>query len=499
MELVDKDLASVQQVRQLLSQAKKASEALGKMSQEKIDKITEAISRAAGRHAALLAKLACEETGFGKVKDKTVKNKFAAETLYEAIKDEKTVGVVHFDREKKVMDIAVGVGVIAALVPSTNPTSTVIYKTMIAIKSANAIVFSPHPGAKKSILEAVRIVSEAAYEAGCPRGAIGAVTIPTMEATQELMRHKDTSLILATGGAAMVRAAYSSGTPAIGVGAGNGPAYIDASADVRRAVKRIVDSKSFDYGTICASEQSIVVTEAMKETVLRELKGCGAYILNEEESKKLGKFILRPNFTMNPQIVGKSVETLCSLAGIYGVPKDTSVLVARETSVGMSAVYSHEKLAPILAFFVEKDEDACLKRCVEILRFEGAGHTFAIHCENEALVTRFAMAVPASRILVNTSASLGGVGATTNLFPALTLGCGSAGGSSSSNNIGPKDLINIKRVAWGVKELDDIYEEALKCDVPLLKEETAQDDAQKALIAQITARVLRAVKAGESI
>ena len=174
------------------------------------------------------------------------------------------------------MDIAVGVGVIAALVPSTNPTSTVIYKTMIAIKSANAIVFSPHPGAKKSILEAVRIVSEAAYEAGCPRGAIVAVTIPTMEATQELMRHKDTSLILATGGAAMVRAAYSSGTPAIGVGAGNGPAYIDASADVRRAVKRIVDSKSFDYGTICASEQSIVVTEAMKETVLRELKGCGA-------------------------------------------------------------------------------------------------------------------------------------------------------------------------------------------------------------------------------
>lgn len=456
MELIDKDLASIQQVRQLLGQAKEAADKLAVMGQEEIDKITAAISRAGSENAQYLARLACEETGFGKVDDKTVKNKFAAETLYNAIKDEKTVGIIGFDKEKKVMDIAVGVGVIAALVPSTNPTSTVIYKTMIALKSANAIIFSPHPGAKKCILEAVRIVSEAAYAAGCPKGAIGAISTPTMEATGELMKHKNTSLILATGGAAMVKAAYSSGTPAIGVGAGNGPAYIDSSADVRQAVRRIVISKSFDYGTICASEQSIVVTEAMKETVLRELRGCGAYILNDEESKKLGKFILRPNFTMNPQIVGKSTETLCALAGIYGVPKDASVLVATETAVGMSAVYSHEKLAPILAFFVEKDEDACLKRCIEILNFEGAGHTFAIHSENETQVKRFAMAVPASRILVNTSASLGGVGATTNLFPALTLGCGSAGGSSSSNNIGPKDLINIKRAAWGVREAEDI-------------------------------------------
>ena len=498
MELIDKDLASIQEARLRIRAAKTAVAALSKMNQAQIDKITEAISRAGSENAAYLAKLACEETGFGKVGDKTIKNKFAAETLYEAIKDEKTVGIIGFDREKKVMDIAVGVGVIAALVPSTNPTSTVIYKAMIALKSANAIVFSPHPGAKKCILEAVRLVAEAPEAAGCPKGAVSAVTNPTMEATSELMRHKDTSLILATGGAAMVKAAYSSGTPAIGVGAGNGPAYIDSSADVRLAIQRIVASKSFDYGTICASEQSIVVTEAMKETVLMELKACGAYILNEEESKKLGKFILRPNFTMNPQIVGKSTETLCTLAGIYGVPKDASVLVAAETSVGMSAVYSHEKLAPILAFFVEKDEDACLARCIEILNFEGAGHTFAIHSENEAQVKRFASVVPASRILVNTSASLGGVGATTNLFPALTLGCGSAGGSSSSNNIGPKDLINIKRVAWGVKEAWEISGTPVhlkSCgNVPGQENSAASD---KFLIEQIVAKVLKAVTSGE--
>lgn len=456
MKLADKDLISIQEVRNLLAEAKSAQRKLAQMSQSEIDNIVAAVSRAGMENAAYLAKLACEETGFGKVSDKTIKNKFAAGTLYEAIKDEKTVGIIGFDKEKKVMDIAVGVGVIAGLVPSTNPTSTVIYKTMIALKSANAICFSPHPGAKKCILEAVRLMAEAAEREGCPKGAVSAVSVPTMEATKELMSHKYTSLILATGGAAMVKAAYSSGTPAIGVGAGNGPAFIDKSADVRLAVRRIVASKSFDYGTICASEQSIVVTEAMKETVLRELRAEGAYILNEEESKKLAKFILRPNYTMNPQIVGKSVETLCGLAGIYGVPKDASVLVAAENAVGMEAVYSHEKLAPILAFFVEKDEDACLRRCIEILNFEGAGHTFAIHSENEAQVKKFAMAVPASRILVNTSASLGGVGATTNLFPALTLGCGSAGGSSSSNNIGPNDLINIKRAAWGIRELEEI-------------------------------------------
>jgi len=491
MENLDKDLKSVQEVRHLIGSARKAARLLAQMDQQQIDRIVAAISDAAYEHAQTLAMAACEETGFGRVADKTIKNEFAAATLYEAIKGQKTVGVIAEDKEKKTIDIGVGVGVIAALVPSTNPTSTVIYKSMIAIKSGNAIVFSPHPGAKKCILEAIRVVSEAAVSAGCPEGAISGITLPTIEATNELMKHKDVSLILATGGAAMVRAAYSSGTPAIGVGAGNGPAYIDVSADTDTAVRRIIHSKDFDYGTICASEQSIVITKAMEERVMQSLKKYGAYIMDESESAKLGRFILRANFTMNPAIVGKSVQKLCAMAGLAGVPRDAKVLVARETGVGMDAVYSHEKLAPILALYVEKNEDACLERCVEILNFEGAGHTFAIHSENDAQVRAFASAVPASRILVNTSASLGGVGGTTNLFPALTLGCGAAGGSSSSNNIGPLDLINIKRVAYGIREIEDIRSASTRqasCKSCIPDSMTAE------MIADIVGRVMRQIQ-----
>lgn len=488
MEYFDKDLMSVQETRNLIAAAKRAYEKLAVMSQAQIDKIVAAISDAAYENAEVLAMAACEETGFGRVADKTIKNEFAAATLYEAIKDEKTVGIIAEDKAKKTIDIGIGVGVIAALVPSTNPTSTVIYKSMIAIKSGNAIVFSPHPGAKKCIMQAIRIVSEAAVKAGCPIGAISGISTPTIEGTNELMKHKDVSLILATGGAAMVKAAYSSGTPAIGVGAGNGPAYIDKSADVDMAIRRIINSKDFDYGTICASEQSIVVTKAMEERVLQSLKNQGAYLMNESESEKLGKFILRANFTMNPMIVGKSVEKLCAMAGLIGVPTSAKVLVARETKVGMSAVYSHEKLAPILALFVESDEDACLRRCVEILNFEGAGHTFAIHSENETQVKDFAKAVPASRILVNTSSSLGGVGGTTNLFPALTLGCGAVGGSSSSNNIGPLDLINIKRVAYGVKEIEDIRRVSRQ-DAGLGMRGT--DNLTTEVIAKVVSRVMK--------
>ncbi len=257
----------------------------------------------------------------------------------------------------------------------------------------------------------------------------------------------------------MVKAAYSSGTPAIGVGAGNGPAYIHRSADVRLAVKRILDSKTFDNGTICASEQSIVVTREMEAAVSAELKAQGAYLLSDEEHSRLSRFILRSNGTMNPAIVGKSVETVAKLAGLDRVPPTARVLVARERGVGRGYPYSNEKLGLILAYYVESDEEAVLRRCVEILEWEGAGHTFAIHAQDEDTVKRFAQEVPASRVLVNTPASLGGVGATTCLFPALTLGCGAVGGSSSSNNIGPLDLINIKRVAWGVRELEDLRQD----------------------------------------
>lgn len=454
--MLDTDLASIQEVRTLLEKAHKAQKELAKMSQSQIDEIVSAIAKSGYEHANQLAKMAVEETGFGNSRDKVIKNVFASRAVYDAVKNMKTVGIIAEDREHKTIDIGMGVGVIAGIIPSTNPTSTVIYKAIIALKGANSIVFSPHPGAKKCILETVKIISRAAEKAGCPEGAIGVITMPTMPAINELMKHKLTSLILATGGAAMVKSAYSSGTPAIGVGAGNGPAYIDKSADVKKAVKRIIDSKTFDNGTICASEQSIVIESAMESKVTEELKKQGAYILNNDEAVKLGKFILRANGTMNPEIVGRTAYYIANMAGISSVPQNTTVLVAKADKVGMDAPYSHEKLAPILALYVERDEDSVLARCIEILEFEGIGHTFAIHTENDEIVKRFALKVPVSRIMVNTPSALGGVGATTNLFPALTLGCGAAGGSSSSNNIGPMDLINIKRVAYGIKELEDI-------------------------------------------
>ena len=451
----DKDLRSIQEARDKVAKAKKAQKVLAAMDQAAIDRIVTAISQAAAAESARLARLAAEETGFGVAADKEIKNRFAALTLYEAIKDQKTVGVLAENKEQRTIDIGVPVGVVAALVPSTNPTSTVIYKSMICLKAGSPVVFSPHPSALKCILETVDVVRRAAEGAGAPPDAVSSLTTPTLEATKTLMEHPDTRLILATGGPGMVKAAYSSGTPAIGVGAGNGPAYIHHTANIPQAVKRILDSKTFDNGTICASEQSIVIARALEGPVTDALKAQGAYLLSEEEATKLGRFILRPNGTMNPAIVGKTAQTVAKLAGLT-VPPSTRVLVAREKGVGPGFPYSSEKLGPILAFYVEENEEKALARCAELLEWEGAGHTFAIHSEDEAVVRRFASAMPASRVLVNTAASLGGVGATTCLFPALTLGCGAVGGSSSSNNIGPLDLINIKRVAWGVREVDEL-------------------------------------------
>jgi acyl-CoA reductase-like NAD-dependent aldehyde dehydrogenase len=292
----------------------------------------------------------------------------------------------------------------------------------------------------------------AAKSVGCPEGAISCLPEPTKDAIDELMHHPAIRLILATGGGAMVKAAYSSGKPAIGVGAGNGPAYLHASADVPNAIRKIIRSKTFDNGTVCASEQSIVIVRALEPTVTRELLAQHAYLLSTEEALTLSGFLLRANGTMNPAIVGKSACQIAKMAGLTKVPEGTTVLIAREQNVGGKFPYSCEKLCPILAFYVEPDEGAALGRCCEILRHEGSGHTFSIHTNDRAVVEKFASVVPVSRILVNTPSALGGIGATTGLFPALTLGCGAVGGSSSSNNIGPLDLINIRRIAWDIPQ-----------------------------------------------
>ncbi|WP_315118597.1 acetaldehyde dehydrogenase (acetylating) [uncultured Clostridium sp.] len=487
MELLDKDLVLVQEVRNLIKKAKEAQRVLAQMSQSQIDKIVKAIADAGFENAERLAKMANEETGFGKWQDKIVKNTFASKIVYNAIKDMKTVGILEDDKVNKIIEVAVPVGVVAGLIPSTNPTSTAIYKAMISIKSANAIVFSPHPNAKNCILETVKIISEAAKAAGCPDGAIACMTVPTMEGTDVLMKHNDIALILATGGSAMVKAAYSSGTPAIGVGPGNGPAFIERSANIPLAVKRILDSKTFDNGTICASEQSVVVEECIKEEVIKELKKQGAYFLTDEEAKKLEKFIMRANGTMNPQIVGKSVEAIANLASL-SIPEGTRVLVAAETRVGNTVPYSREKLAPILAFYTEKDWESACEKCIEILNNEGAGHTLIIHSENEKIIREFALRKPVSRMLINTPGALGGIGATTNLMPALTLGCGAVGGSSTSDNIGPFNLLNIRRVAYGVRELEELRGN----EKPISSIETFGSKADKEeLIDELVKRILQ--------
>ena len=455
MEFLDKDLVSIQETRGLIRKAKEAQSKLARMSQQDIDRIVKAISDAAYENSEKLAKMANEETGFGKWEDKVLKNVFAARTVYESIKDTKTVGIVEENVEKRAFKIMVPVGVVAGLIPSTNPTSTAIYKAMISIKARNAIVLSPHPSAKKCIIETAKIIAKAAERAGCPEGAIGCITVPSIEGTNELMKNKDTSLILATGGEAMVRAAYSSGTPAIGVGPGNGPAFIDKSADVKLAVKRILDSKTFDNGTICASEQSIIVEEETKDKVVEEFKRQGAYFVPKEDAKKLGSFIILPSGAMNPKMVGKTPQVIAKLAGI-SVPDDARVLIADGEGVGKQYPYSMEKLAPVLGFYTVKNWEEACELSIRILHHEGAGHTLAIHTQDESVVREFALRKPVSRLLVNTPAALGGVGATTGLFPAFTLGCGAVGGSATSDNVSPLNLINIRRVAYGTAELSDL-------------------------------------------
>lgn len=455
MITLDKDLMSIQETRNLIAKAKEAQEIYKTFTQEKVNNIVEEVAKAVEKEAVKLAKMAWEETGFGKWEDKVVKNTFASRVVYESIKDMKTVGIIREDEEKKFFEVAVPVGVVAGLIPSTNPTSTTIYKTLIALKSGNGIVVSPHPNAKNCIIETAKILNEAAIKAGAPEGLIGCITLPSLQSTNLLMSHKDTALILATGGEAMVKAAYSSGTPAIGVGPGNGPAFIDKSAKVELAVKRILDSKTFDNGVICASEQSVVVEKSMKDLVMNELKKQGAYFLNEEESKKLGNFILRANGTMNPQIVGKSVEALASMANLK-VPTGARVLISEQTTVGKNNPYSREKLTPILAFYTVENLEEGIKLCTEILMNEGKGHTLVLHSEDKNVIKEFGLRIPVSRLLVNTPGALGGIGGSTNLVPALTLGCGAVGGSSTSDNIGPMNLLNIKRVAYGVRELEDL-------------------------------------------
>jgi len=446
--LRDIDLLSIQEARELAAQAAEAQKKFATFSQGQVDAVVEACAEAATAAGEQLGRLAVEETGYGNVPDKIIKNRLASVEVPRVLRGMKTIGILGEDREKGIVEVATPVGVVVAVIPSTNPTSTAIYKTLIALKAGNAIVHSPHPAAVRCIRETALAMARAALQVGAPDGLILCMEHPTTAGTQELMRHRDTGVILATGGTGLVRAAYSSGKPAYGVGPGNVPAYIERTADVRKAVADIIAGKTFDYGTICSAEQAIVCDDVIREQVLEECRRQRAYFPSREETTRLGELVIvRPAFTPNPKIVGRPATMIAEMAGMR-VPADTRVLIAGLDGVGREHPLSAEKLSPILAFYSVANTSAAIELCTRLLHFGGLGHTIAIHSQNETAIREFGQAVPAFRVCVNTSAVHGSIGYTTNLFPAMTLGCGAPGGNITSDNIGPMHLLNVKRIAW---------------------------------------------------
>jgi acetaldehyde dehydrogenase (acetylating) len=435
----------MQEARSLVRAAKKAQAEFVRYDQERVNAIVKAVAEEAYAQAESLAALAVEETGYGKVQDKKTKNMLASQGLIKAIDGMKTIGVLNDDKVRKVVEVAVPVGVIAGIIPSTNPTSTTIYKSIISLKAGNAIVFTPHPSAKACIGKTVEMIRGVLKRLGVCEDMVSAMSVPTIQGSGELMRQAD--LILATGGPGMVKAAYSSGTPALGVGAGNVPAYIERSADVDEAVSKVVASKTFDYGTVCASEQSIVTDRVIADKVKAALVAQGGYFLQGEELAKVKAVMERGNGSMNPAIVGRSAAHIAELAGI-SIPQGTKLLVSDEKGVGPKYPFSKEKLTQLLAFYVVEDWQEACELCHALLLNGGVGHSLAIHSRNEDIIREFGMRKPVSRMLVNTPSTHGAVGLSTSLFPSFTLGCGTVGGSATSDNVTPLNLMNVRRIAY---------------------------------------------------
>ena len=439
---------SVESLSKALQKIRKAQEEFGKFSQEQVDKIFQAAAIAANQARIPLAQMAVEETGMGIVEDKVIKNHYAAEYIYNAYRNTKTCGVIEEDKAYGIKKLAEPIGVIAAVIPTTNPTSTAIFKTLIALKTRNGIIISPHPRAKKSTIAAAKIVLEAAVKAGAPQDIIGWIDVPSLELTNMVMKEADT--ILATGGPGMVKAAYSSGKPALGVGAGNTPAIIDDSADILLAVNSIIHSKTFDNGMICASEQSVIVLDSIYEKVKEEFEKRGCYFLNNEEKDKVRKTIIIEG-ALNAKIVGQKAHTIASLADV-NVPENTKILIGEVESVELSEEFAHEKLSPVLAMYRAKSFDEAVDKAEKLIEDGGLGHTSSLYVnvasENEK-IEKFSHRMKTARILINTPSAQGGIGDLYNfkLAPSLTLGCGSWGGNSVSENVGVKHLLNIKTIA----------------------------------------------------
>jgi acetaldehyde dehydrogenase (acetylating) len=497
----DQDLQSIQEMRYAVKRAKEAQFKYLTYTQEQVDEIVKRAAHAAFAKSLELAQMAVAETGMGIVEHKKIKNEVGSMAVYESIMNEKTVGIIHEDRVNKVTEVAYPYGVIAGIIPTTNPTSTAIFKTLISLKTRNAIVVSPHPRAVKCTVEALKICEQAAIEAGAPEGLIGWISNPSMAATNELLKHRDVNLILATGGSALVRAAYSSGKPAYGVGPGNVPCYIEKSANIAKSASMIIDSKSFDNGTICATEQSLVVDRNILQVAIRELKNNGAYILNAEEKVILEKVISPAPGKLNPDIVGQSAIKIAAMAGI-SVSSDTRVLIAEESRVGKEVPFSIEKLSPIFALYTADSYEEAKDFCLKLLNLGGRGHSLSLHTNDEKVAQEFALEMPVSRLMVNTLSSIGAVGATTGLKPSLTLGCGSFGGNITSDNVTARHLINIKRMAYGIREAqipkpsrekkqtDDVNDVELIVD-QVLKQVNPKGEVDANVIAQMVNQVIK--------
>lgn len=446
----DRDLASISEARTLARAARQAQPQLAELTQEQIDRIVTAMAEAVTPQAEPLARLAVEETGYGVIADKVQKNLFGSRQVYDFIKPMKTVGVIGRLDDRKVVEIAEPFGVVAAIVPSTNPTSTAIYKVLIALKARCPIVISPHPSAARCITRTVEIMAEAATRAGAPPGSIGWMKTVTLEGTQELMKAREVAVILATGGMGLVRAAYSAGKPAYGVGPGNAPCYIERSADLKKAARDIMTGKTFDNGVLCSSPNSVVVDESVGEESRREFQVLGAYFMNPAEMEALAKVFVTPQRLPNPALVGKSATFIANKVGV-SVPEGTKALIAPLMGVGRDYPLSIEKLAPILSWYVVKDWREGCERCIQILRYGGMGHTMSVHSRNDEVILQFGLRKPAFRICVNTPTTHGSIGLTTGLDPAMTLGCGGWGGNITSDNITPRHLLNIKRLAYELR------------------------------------------------
>jgi acetaldehyde dehydrogenase (acetylating) len=448
---VDKDLQAIQEVRALVAKAKQAQPILAAYSQEEVDNLVTLMAERGYRASRELAQLACEETGFGRVESKIEKNIFATRDVYEGMKDVKTVGIIHEDQQKQVYEVAAPMGIVAAIIPVTNPTSTTLFKILICIKARCTIILSPHPKAVKCIQAAAEVMMKAADSIGAPEGLIGCLSIGDMAGAHELMTHPDVDVILATGGAAMVKAAYSSGKPAIGVGPGNCPAFIERTANIPHSVRCLILSKSFDWSTICSSEQSVILDEPIEQQCLEEFRRQGAYMCNDKEIRAL-EHLMPPGGAINPEIVGKSPVFIAQKAG-FKVPEDTLLLLARQQGVGDRYPLSREKLSPLLSLYTENGWEEACERSMEILHYGGMGHTLVIHSRNQEIISAFALKKPAFRILVNAPSSQGAIGYATNLPQSLTLGCGALGRNITSDNITCRHLLNIKRIAFGKPSL----------------------------------------------